>query len=61
MNISLGEVISERTFDDGLEPALRHLPRSGLRFVMAAKVEGASVFVGPLGKSTVFPFAVANQ
>lgn len=55
MNISQGEVISERTFDDGLEPVLRRVPRSNLRFVMAAKVEGASVFVGPLGKFTSLP------
>ena len=55
MNITKGEVISRRRFDFDLdsEAVGRRVPRASLAPVLAAKVEGASVFIGPLGGLTL--------
>lgn len=51
MNITKGQVISRRhyNFDLDSEAVGRRVPRASLAPILAAKVEGASVFVGPLG------------
>jgi hypothetical protein len=54
MNITTGHVISSRQYDFNLdfEAVGRRVPRASLAPVLAAKVDGASVFIGPLGAST---------
>lgn len=51
VNITQGAVISGRdiVFAEGAEG--RHVPRAALTHVLAAKIDGASVFIGPLGMS----------
>jgi len=52
MNITQGRVVSRRLDNFDLDPEAigRRVPRAFLAPVLAAKVDGASVFIGPLGE-----------
>jgi len=52
MNITKGEVVSRGLDNFDLDPEAigRRVPRASLAPVLAAKVDGASVFIGPLGE-----------
>ena len=52
MNITQGRVVSRRLDNADLDPEAigRRVPRASLAPVLAANVDGASVFIGPLGE-----------
>lgn len=53
VNITQGAVISGRGFEYAEGAEGRRVPRAALAQVLAAKADGASIFIGPLGMSTI--------